>query len=377
MLRRLFGLIRKEFVQILRDRALVLILIWAFTAAIYTSGRGHALEVTNVPTAVYDMSRSPASREFLSRLQRPYFKFVAFLNREEEVTDWLDRGKASIVVVIPPDFQRKVDSARQAQIQVITDGGVAMQATVAVAYLASISANYSVAVLQSRAGTSGFHLVQYPNIDPRVRIKFNENMSSAWFSSLLELFNMFTMVSLLLTAADLVREKEHGTLEQLLVSPARASEIFLAKIIPTVVVVLGLSALSFLLILEPAFEVPIRGSLLLFYTVSALYVFAMTSMGIAIAVVARNLAQAMMLMLLILQPMILLSGAWNPPEAMSTWMRWLSVISPLRYFIDFGYGVILKGNGLDLVAWDIAGICILGFGLFSFSLWWFQKSLGR
>jgi ABC-2 type transport system permease protein len=219
--------------------------------------------------------------------------------------------------------------------------------------------------------------VQYPNIDPRVRIKFNENMSSTWFSSLLELFNMFTMVSLLLTAADLVREKEHGTLEQLLVSPARASEIFLAKIIPTVVVVLGLSALSFLLILEPAFEVPIRGNLMLFYTVSALYVFAMTSMGIAIAVVARNLAQAMMLMLLILQPMILLSGAWNPPEAMSTWMRWLSVISPLRYFIDFGYGVILKGNSLNLVAWDIAGICILGFGLFSFSLWWFQKSLGR
>ena len=163
----------------------------------------------------------------------------------------------------------------------------------------------------------------------------------------------------------------------LLVSPARPLEIFLAKIIPTVVVVLGLSALSFVLVLEPAFAVPIRGSLLLFYTVSALYVFAMTSMGIAIAVVARNLAQAMMMMLLILQPMILLSGAWNPPEAMATWMRWLSVLSPLRYFIDFGYGVILKGNGLALVAQDIAGICILGVGLFTFSLWWFRRSLAR
>jgi ABC-2 type transport system permease protein len=375
MLRRIFGLIRKEFLQILRDRALILILLWAFTAAIYTSGRGHALEVTNVPTAVYDLSRSPASREFLSHLQRPYFKFVAYINHEEDVTRLLDRGAASIVVVIPPDFQRKIDGGGQAHVQVITDGGLAVQATVAVAYLASISANYSVGVMQSRLSASEWRLVQYPAVDQRVRIKFNENLSSTWFSSLLELFNMFTMVSLLLTAADLVREKEHGTLEQLLVSPARPFEVFLAKIIPTVVVVLGLSALSFALILEPAFGVPIRGSLVLFYSVSALYVFAMTSMGIAIAVVARNLAQAMMLMLLILQPMILLSGAWNPPEAMSPWMRWASLVSPLRYFIDFGYGVILKGNGLSLVAHDIAGICVLGAVLFTFSLWWFRRSL--
>jgi ABC-2 type transport system permease protein len=377
MVRRLFGLIRKEFAQILRDRALVLILIWAFTAAIYTSGHGRAMEVTNVPTAVYDLSRSPASREFLSHLQRPYFKLVAFINREQEITNLLDSGGASIVIVIPPDFQRKIDGREQAQIQVIADGGVAMQTTVAVAYLASISSSYSLSVLQGRVGTSGLRFAQYPNVDQRIRVKFNENISSTWFSSLLELFNMFTMVSLLLTAADLVREKEHGTLEQLLVSPARPFEIFLAKIIPTVIVVLGLSALSFVFVLEPAFDIPIRGSLVLFYLVSALYVFAMTSMGIAIAVVARNLAQAMMLMLLILQPMILLSGAWNPPEAMSTWMRWLSVVSPLRYFIDFGYGVILKGNGLSLVAHDIAGISILGCGLFTFSLWWFRRSLAR
>jgi ABC-2 type transport system permease protein len=377
MLRRLLGLIRKEFVQILRDRALVLILIWAFTAAIYTGGHGRAMEVTKLPTAVYDMSRSPASREFLSHIQHPYFNFVAFINREEEISTWLDSGRASIVVVIPPDFQRKIDGQGQAHIQVITDGVVAMQATVAVAYVATISADYSVSVLQSRLGRSGIMPAQYPKVDPRIRVKFNQNMSSTWFSSLLELFNMFTMISLLLTAANLVREKEHGTLEQLMVSPARPLEIFLAKIIPTVIVVLVLSVLSFLLVLGPAFNVPFRGSLLLFYSVSALYVFTMACMGIAIAVVARNLAQAMMIMLLILQPMVLLSGAWGPPEAMSTWMRWLGMISPLRHFIDFGYGVILKGNGLAFVAKDIAAICLLGFGLLSFSLWWFRRSLAK
>jgi ABC-2 type transport system permease protein len=377
MLRRIFGLIRKEFAQIFRDRAVVAILIWAFTASIYTSGRGRAMEITNVATAVYDTSRSPASREFLSHLQPPYFKFVAYLNREEDITKWLDSGKASIVVIIPPDFQRKVSGAGQAHIQVISDGALAIPATIAVAYVAQISSTYSITILEQRASAVGLHLNNLPGVDERVRVKFNPNMLSAWFSSLLELMNMFTMVSLLLTAANLVREKEHGTLEQLLVSPARPIEIFLAKIIPTLVLVLGLSAFSFLLILKPVFHVPIRGSLFLFYSVAALYVFAMTSMGIAIAVVARNLSQAMMIMLLILQPMIFLSGAWNPPEAMSPWMRWLSLISPMRYFIDFGYGVILKGNGLSIVAWDIAGIVILGSALFTFSLWWFQRSLSR
>jgi ABC-2 type transport system permease protein len=249
-----------------------------------------------------------------------------------------------------------------------------MSATVSIAYVAAISGAYSLSVLEQRAG-GGYTLRNLPGIDERLRVRFNPNMLSSWFAGLLELLNMFTMVSLLLTAANLVREKEHGTLEQLLVSPARPVEIFLAKIFPTVVLVLAMSSLSFLLVLVPVFHVPIRGSLLLFYAASALYVFSMTSMGIAIAVVAKNLAQALMIMILILQPMVFLSGAWNPPEAMTPWMRWVSMLSPLRYFIDLGYGVILKGNGLRLVAADLAGIVILGSILFSFSLAWFNRSL--
>jgi ABC-2 type transport system permease protein len=206
-------------------------------------------------------------------------------------------------------------------------------------------------------------------------VTFNPNMLSSWFASLLELLNMCTMVSLLLTSASLVREKERGTIERLFVSPARPVEIFLAKIVPTAVVVLALSALSFALVLVPAFGLPIRGSLLLFYSVTALYVFAMSSMGIAIALIARNMAQGVLIMILILQPMIFLSGAWNPPEAMSPWLRAISLVSPLRYFIDFAFGVILKGNPLSMLAWDVAGIAILGTALFTFSLLWFERSL--
>ncbi|MBI2815855.1 MAG: ABC transporter permease [Acidobacteria bacterium] len=376
MLRRLFGLVRKEFAQILRDRILVAILIWAFTVAIYTAGHSNAMDVINVPTAVLDFSRSPASREFLSHLQPPYFKMVGYFDRDEQIAEWMDAGKAAIVVVIPPDFQRRVHGRGQAQIQVITDGALSLLATVAVAYVAQISAQYSVTVLEERGGFS-MRSGSAPIVEERLRVRFNPNMSSAWFSSVLELMNMLAMVSLLLTSAGLVREKENDTLDQLLVSPAHAFEIFLAKIIPTLITTLALSGLSFLLILRPAFHVPIRGSLLLFYSVAALYVFAMSSLGIAIAVVAKNLAQAMMIMLLVLQPMIFLSGAWNPPEAMNPWLRKLSVISPMRFFIDFGYGVILKGNGLSLVAWDIIGIVVLGGAVFTFSLLWFRRSLAR
>jgi ABC-2 type transport system permease protein len=250
-----------------------------------------------------------------------------------------------------------------------------MSATVSLAYVAAISARYSIEVLERRAGRQGSRAVTGPMIDERLRVKFNPNMLSSWFSGLLELLNMCTVVSLLLTSANLVREKERGTLEQLLVSPARPVEMFLAKILPTVVVVLMLSAFSFLLVLVPVFHLPIRGSLLLFYAVAALYVFATASMGIAIALVARNSSQAIMIMILILQPMIFLSGAWNPPESMSPWVRWLSLVSPLRYFIDFGFGVILKGNGLAVLARDVVGIAVLGAVLFSFSLFWFKRSL--
>ena len=373
--RRLLGLLRKEFAQIARDLPLVFILVWAFTAAIYTAGRGRATETADTATAVYDLSRGPASREFLSHLQRPYFKIVAFLERESDVTTWLDGGKAAIVVIVPADFQRRIDGGEQAHVQVLTDGALAMPATVSVAYVAAISARYSVDVLQRRAGRAGAATGAGPRLDERLRVRFNPNMLSAWFAALLELLNMCTMVALLMTASGLVREKERGTLESLLVSPARPIEILLAKIVSTVTLVIVLSACSFLLVLEPVFHLPIRGSLLLFYAVTVVYVFAMTSMGIAIALVARTIAQAIMMMILILQPMIFLSGAWNPPEAMSHWMRWLSLVSPLRYYIDFAFGVILKGNGLAVVWPDIAGIAVLGTALLCFSLFWFERSV--
>jgi ABC-2 type transport system permease protein len=374
---RVSSLILKEFSQILRDRALLFILVWAFTGAIYIAGHGMSMEVKKFPTVIYDLSKSPASRELVSRFQLPYFKVLSYLSHEKEITEWLDSGRASMAVVIPPDFHRKIAGGEQAKIQLITDGTMSMSTTIATAYVAQIAGAYSLEVLQRQGRFTISVFENLPMIDERLRVEFNPNILSSWFTSLLELFNMFTMVSLLLTAAAMVREKEYGTLEQLLVSPVRPSEIFLAKILPTLIIVLVFSLLSIFLILKPIFNVPIRGSLLLFYSVAAIYVFTMSSLGIAIAMVAKNLAQAMMIMLLILVPMLFLSGAWTPPEAMAQWMQWASLISPMRYFIDFGYSVLFKGNGIAYVWRDIVGTIVLGTLLFGFSRWWFGRTITK
>lgn len=187
---------------------------------------------------------------------------------------------------------------------------------------------------------------------------------------------MITMISMLLTAAAMVREKEQGTLEQLLVSPLRPAELFAAKIIPTVVVILLLSPLSLFGIVGGVFGTPLRGSVLFFYAVSVLYIASVASLGLYIAMLARNLAQAMMMLFLILFPMLFLSGATTPPESIAPWMRYATLISPMRYYIDFGYQVLFKGNGLAYVWHDILGMLVLGGLMFGFSVARFRRLLG-
>lgn len=312
---RLFSLIKKEITQLIRDRVLIFILLWAFTGMIYTAGRGVSLEVKNFPIIIYDMSHSPESRELISRFQKPYFKLLSYVNSEKEIVRWLDNGRASMAVIIPPDFERKMHKSGS-KIQVIIDGTMSMTATMAVSYIAKITYDYAIELLERKMGVTNRFFRGLPIIDERTRVEFNPNTLTSWFMSLLELFNVITMVSLLVTSAALVREKEYGTVEQLLVTPVRAWEIFVAKIIPTIFAVGFLSFISIFLMIKGVFRVPIRGSLLLFYSVMLFYVFTMSSLGIAIATVAKNLAQSMMLMLVILTPMLMLSGAWTPPESM-------------------------------------------------------------
>lgn len=368
---RLGAMVRKEFGQLLRDVPILFILLWAFTGAIYSAGHAISMEVKNYPVVIFDLSRSAESRELVSRLRPPYFKIVALAESDAEVVSFLDAGAASLAVVIPPDFHRLVQE-RQGRFQVISDGTYAMTATIAGAHIARIAGDYNLELF-ARQTAGSVTVDQLPQVDARIRVAYNPNLTNAWFSSLLEMLNISTMVSMLLTAAAMVREKTYGTLDQLLVSPLRPAELFVAKIIPTLVMVPLFSALSLFAIVHGVFGTPIRGSIPLFYAILLLYVFVTASFGLAVAMLARNIAQAMMMLLLILFPMLFLSGAFTPPESMAPWMQYASLISPMRYYIDFGYQVLFKGNGLRYVWHDIVGMVILGAVMFGVAVWRFRR----
>jgi ABC-2 type transport system permease protein len=374
MRRRLGAMIRKEFSQLFRDVPMLLILTWAFTGAVYTGGHGIATELSRYPIVVYDLAQSPASRELVSRFREPYFKLVRHAWSDGEVVAMLDRGEASLAVVIPADFERRGGEAG-ARFQVIADGSQSMMATIAAAHIAGIANGYSVERLERSQGAGGLGTVRVPQVDDRPRVEYNPNLAQTWFSSLLEVLNQTTMVAMLLAAAAMVREREHGTVEHLLVSPLRPLELFAAKLVPVVVVVPLANLASVLALVHGVFDTPIRGSLMLYYIVSVVYVFAMASLGLGIAVLARNLGQAMMMLLLILYPMMLLSGAFTPPESQGLFMRTVGLLSPVRHYVDFGYQVLFKGNGLPYVWVDIAGILMLGMALFLLSVRRFARSV--
>ena len=360
---RLAAMIRKEFSQLVRDVPMLSIVVWAFTGAVYTGGHGMSSEIHNYPIVVFDLSRGPASRELVSRFGPPYFRIVDQVRSDAEMVRALDRGAASLAIVIPPDFERRVADGG-AQFQVIIDGTQSTSATIAGAHIAGIANDYAVELLEGRRG-AGRGL---PQIDARIRVEYNPNLVETWFSSLLEVLNQATMISMLLAAAAMVREREQGTLEHLLVSPLRPAELFAAKLVPVVTLV-PLAALGSVFgIVHGVFETPIRGSVTLFYGVSVVYVFAMASLGLAIAVVARNLGQAMMMLLLVLYPMELLSGAFTPPESMGVVMRYAGALSPVRHYVDFGYQVLFKGNGLSYVWPQVTAILALGLALFAISV---------
>ncbi len=369
--KRLSAMIVKEFSQLFHDRPILFILVFAFTGIIYLAGHAISMDIKNYPVVVHDLSQSKDSRELISHLRSPYFKVVRYVYNDRQTVKALDSGKASLAVIIPPEFARNLRQ-NKADFQVISDGTLTMSAAIANAYIANILNAYNLSILKERGVFKVATLKQLPQVDARVRVAYNPNFTHSWFSSLLELFNMITMISTLLTAAAMVREKEHGTLEQLMITPLRPVELFIAKIVPTVVMVSLFSLISLLGVINGIYGTPLRGNFLFFYIVSAVYIFIMSGLGLTIAIFARNIAQATLMMLLIIFPMMFLSGSFTPPESMSTWMRYASLLSPMRYYIDFGFQVLFKGNGFIYVWHDIAGIMIFGIIIFGISLRYFK-----
>lgn len=374
--RRLRSMTVKELQQFFRDRILLAFMAYTFTVAIFLSGSGVNMELSDAITVVHDNDHSRASRDLLYRFRDPHFQLDGEVDHAKEGTRMLDEGRAMIVLDVPPRFDELLMSGEPTSLQMQVDSSNSTLALLANTYGTQIVSRYSLEVAMAREGLDPDVLERVPIIEDRHRVWFNPNQQDAWFVTITQMLNMTTLFGIMLPATALAREKERGTVEQLLVTPLNAFEVLAPKIISMTVIILAGAALALFGVLEWHFGVPIKGSLLLFFGVTAIYVFATAGIGILIATIARNLAQVGMLTALIIFPMVFLSGAWTPPEAMSAPMRMFVKISPLHHYLNASNGILLKGAGIG-VLWDsILAILGLGVVLFCLGVWRFRRQFG-
>lgn len=359
--RRLRAMSLKELLQLWRDPVLLFLIVYAFTADIYNAGSGVTLQLNNAAMVFQDHDRSAASRELLGRFQSPHFNQLGEVANERDGLQLLDESAALFVLDIPPQFGQTLARGGSTQLQMQIDASNSVLGFLAYSDATQIVARYGLEAGLARAGLGGGQATSgVPMVVNQQRVWFNPNQNDAWFMAISELLNVITVFAILLPAAAMVREKERGTIEQLIVSPLTPFQVMFPKVLAMTLVILMGTTLTLLGVLGPVFGVPFRGSVALFYLVTTLYIFALSGIGLFIATMTRNLAQASMLAILVLAPMMFLSGVWTPPEAMPTLARWGMYVSPLYYYIDAAYGIILKGAGLSLL-WDsVLGILVLG-----------------
>jgi len=364
---------RKELLQLSRDIPIGLLLVYSFTLAVYLTGNGIRSQLQNASLLVRDADHSFSSRELIHKFQAPFFRLEGEIADPQEGLRSLDQGKAMAVLEIPPRFHEQLGTGEPTAVQLLVDTTNSPQGLSAASYAARIVAQFGQETALARVGNTEESTQNLPVIVSDHRVWYNADQKDTWFESISHLLRQITLFAILLPAAAMVREKERGTLEQLLVSPLTPFQIMLPKVLAMTVVILCATAIALFGVMRPVFGVPIKGSVVLFFGLTALFVFTTAGMGLAAATLTRNQAQVGMMTLLVVAPMLLLSGLVAPMEAMPAWARDLMILSPLRYFIEIAHGILLKGVGLS-VLWDsVLAMGLLGSGLFGFGMWQFRR----
>jgi ABC-2 type transport system permease protein len=371
--RRLGVMTIKELLQLSRDGALLFFFIWSFNANVFLSANDMKLQLTNARFVVHDADHSVASRELIHRFHAPLFRFDGEIAQFDEGLRILDDGQAMLVLNIPPRFQEALAGGEQTTVQLQVDTTNSPQGLSAAGYVARIVGEFGSEVAAQRVGIAGAAEDDLPVIRSEHRVWYNPNQTEAWFQSVVELLNMITVFAILLSAAAMVREKERGTIEQLLVSPLTPFQIMFPKVAAMTLAILIGTAVSLFVIVQGVFHLTVKGSLFLFFSMTALYVITTAGLGLFISTFTTNQAQVGLMTILVVAPMLLLSGTWTPPEAMPKGVRYLMLLSPLHYFVDISYGILLKGIGLEILWKPVLAMAALGGSLFGFGMWRFRR----
>ena len=365
-MRRLRAIVRKEFLQLLRDRLLVGLIFYIYTADVLLCTFALSFDVRNLTLAVYDQDRSAVSLALIERFtSTEYFGRLVAVRAPAEVDRALDSGEADLAIVVPPDFGRDVGAGRPAQVQVLLSGVNSNTANVARAYAQTIVGEFAHDRLRARARAQGLRL-ELPEIRPLARVWYNPALEFRYFMVISMIVVAALLVGVISTAASFVREKETGTVEQLVVTPLRRWEIAAAKSLPPLA--LGMVALMPGLAIAAWVGVPLTGSLSLFFAASAAALITCLGGGILISTFARNLQQALLIAFFVLFPVMFLSGTIVPVESMPAAMQALSAASPIRYYLEIALGTLLKGVGWSVLWPQLAVLAAMGVGLYGASL---------
>ena len=368
------ALIRKEFIQFFRNKAMVILFIYVIALEISICVYAISYDVTNISLAVHDLDRSAESRELVDGFVRtPYFQQPVIVSSRKEMERLLDTGRATLGIVISPDFSKRIAESLPAPVQLLLDGSNSNTALIALGYSKRIVAAYGAKIeferLQRAVGSAG----AIPRLTIQPRAWYSPALASRNFVVVSMLVLAIMLMSVLHPAAALAWEKEVGTMEQLLVMPFRTWELMLAKVVPTFVVSLASLALS--LWIPWWFDVPIRGSLLLFFALTALFLFSGMGIGLLFGTIARNLQQALLLGFFFIFPLFVISGTMVPVESMPEPIQLISYLSPLRYYLEIGLGIFLKGVGMTELWPQTLAMGILGVVIFSLGIWRFGRMI--
>lgn len=358
----------KELRSLWADKVLLALIVWAFTGGIYSAAKGVSQEVRHAPIAVVDEDRSQLSQRIIGAFTPPFFKpaqSIAFPDMDRA----LDHGTYSFVLVIPSNFQRDLAAGRHPAIQVNIDATVMSQAFIGAGYIQNIVSGEVSEYLTGRRDAA----VGPVKLDTRVR--FNPNLTGFWFGGVMETVNNVNMLTIILVGAAFIREREHGTLEHLLVMPLMPFEIMLAKVWANGLAVLIGAGVALGVVIEQLMQVPIAGSLALFLCGAAIYLFSAASIGIFLGTLARSMPQFGLLVLLTIIPLQLLSGGVTPRESMPEVVQHIMAFTPITYFVRLAQGILYRGAGINVVWPDFLAIAGIGAVFFFAALTRFRRAV--
>lgn len=375
MVRRLWSIVRKEFIQIVRDPRTLAITFVMPVIMMLLLGYAATTDVRHVPMAVYDQDRSAESRRLLEAFAATdYFQFAYEADSERDIETLIGSGAARVALIVPPDYSERIAAGAPAAVAFLIDGSDPSVAQTSLQAATLIGQQHAIELITSRLEEHGqAGLLSLP-VEVRAAVWYNPDLVSAYYMVPALIGIILLFVSAILTSTAIVRERERGTIEQLLVTPIRPWELLVGKITPYVLIAFW-DTIEILVVSVLVFNVPIRGDLGLLLLLSGLFLFTTLGIGLLISTIAKTQQEVMMTAIFFLLPNIFLSGFFFPIAAMPVILQWITYAVPLRYFLEIVRSIVLKGVGIEAIWPEVIALAIFGTIIMGAAALRFRKSL--